>query len=133
MILLSEPTFKYKRLYSKSWKLYLAFKLLLFFTRESRYKALGHLYEATMDIGFLLRFQQDEDVLKILSEHRKRNYFKIDLTLFSWLHEKKARKVLNPLVILLINECLHEFLLINLKMHLFFLLKSWNVMADHYF
>ena len=47
----------------------MAFKLFLFFIRESTYRALDHLCEATEGNGLPLIFIQDGDVLKILSAH----------------------------------------------------------------
>ena len=67
MILPSGPTFRYKRLYSKSIDIYLAFKLFLFFIRVSMYKVLAHQYEVIMGNEYLLLFKQDEDASKTLS------------------------------------------------------------------
>jgi len=58
---------RYKRLYSESENIYLAFKLFLFFIRESKYKVLDRLYVATGGNGLPLLFIQGGDVLKILS------------------------------------------------------------------
>ncbi len=42
-------------------------------------------------------------------------YFKIDLTLMIGLHEEKACEVLNPFIVIMVNEGFDKFFLIDLK------------------